>query len=136
MSNKCGTCIHFQVRNTHEAEIAKQGMHISDCKPGAPHCMGGQVRGACGVWMQRAENDLPMPWGEGPLVESTFSCELWEPGGPSLKRAGGSFNKLVKRALSEGQKNGLKTIAGVVVIGLISSFTGGKRHFQMKIGEE
>ena len=29
-----------------------------------------------------------MPWGNGPMVESTFSCSLYQPGGPTPGRLG------------------------------------------------
>ena len=114
--SKCGTCIHFHVKPP-EVEIARQTMHISDCKPGF-NCLGGQVRGSCSQWMQRAEDDLPMPWGEGPMVESTFGCKLWEAGGPSVKMAG-SPNKILKGKVMED--SGLVTMGIALGIGIISS---------------
>ena len=90
LKKKCGTCVHFFVKPP-EVEIARHAPNIAACQPGMPHCLGGQVRGACSKWQERAENGYPMPLGMGPATDSTFSCPLWEGGGPSVKVAG-SFN--------------------------------------------
>ena len=42
-----------------------------------------------------------MPWGNGPMVESTFSCKLYQPGGPTPGRLG-SVNR-GSRVLSSEQ---------------------------------
>jgi len=89
---KCGTCFHFIVKPD-EIAIAQHAPPISQCQPGKPHCLGGQVRGSCTQWEERAEKGYPMPWGMGPMVESVFSCPLWAPGGPRPRVAGG-FNKM------------------------------------------
>ena len=83
---KCGTCKFFLVKPD-EVELAKHAMHIGACQPGV-HCLGGQTRGACAKWQVRIEKGMPMPWGNGPMVESTFSCKLYQPGGPTAGRLG------------------------------------------------
>jgi hypothetical protein len=83
---KCGTCKFFLVKPD-EVELAKHAMHIGACQPGI-QCLGGQTRGACAKWQVRAERGMPMPWGNGPMVESTFSCSLYQPGGPTPGRLG------------------------------------------------
>jgi len=111
---KCGTCYHFIVKPD-EIALAQHAPSIADCKPGMPHCLGGQVRGACSVWEERAEKGLPMPWGFGAMVESTFSCKLYKPGGPRPRMAGG-FNKLKKKT-----KANAFIIAGLAAIGIATS---------------
>ena len=88
---KCGNCFNFVLKSRDEIDIAIHAPHISQCQPGLPHCLGGQVRGSCTKWEERAEKGYPMPWGDGPMVESTFFCRLWEKGGPRVK-AIGSYN--------------------------------------------
>ena len=85
---KCGTCFNFIVKPD-EIAIAQHAPPISECQPGKPHCLGGQVRGSCTQWEERAEKGYPMPWGMGPMVESVFNCPLWKPGGPRPRMAGG-----------------------------------------------
>ena len=98
---KCGNCNHFWVKRD-EIELAIHAPHISECQPGKPHCLGGQVRGACAVWQERMKLGLPMPWADGPMVESTFSCDLWQRGGPRAKQMG-SYNK--KSSTDKGKAN-------------------------------
>ena len=64
------------MKNKDEAEIAVHAPHISQCQPGMPHCLGGQVRGSCDVWQERKARGYPMPWSDGPMVESTFFCRF------------------------------------------------------------
>ena len=100
---KCGTCYWFIVKPD-EIAVAQHAPPISECQPGKPHCLGGQVRGACEKWQERAQLGYEMPWGDGPMVESTFGCPLWKAGGPRPKGAtlspahyyskSGGFNKL------------------------------------------
>ena len=120
---KCGTCVHFFVK-PNEIEVAQHAPHISACQPGMPHCLGGQVRGACGRWDERAELGMPMPWGDGPLVESTFGCKLWERGGPSVKQIG-SFNADTEKVegIISSVSNPIAAILGVVSLGVIKGFT-------------
>ena len=89
---KCGNCNNFVLKSRDEVEIAIHAPHISECQPGKPHCLGGQVRGSCTKWQERIDDGLPMPFGPGPMTESTFVCPLWEKGGPRVK-AIGSYNK-------------------------------------------
>lgn len=119
MSKKCGTCIHFYVKPI-EVEVAQHAPHISRCQPGMPHCLGGQVRGGCGKWQERAELGLPMPWGDGPMVESTFGCKLYEPGGPSVKMVG-SFNTEEKSSGSI-PVGPIAVIAGIAAMGAVKNF--------------
>lgn len=128
-TRKCGTCVHFFVK-PNEIEVAQHAPHISACQPGMPHCLGGQVRGACGLWQERAEKGMPMPLGMGPAIDSTFSCKLWERGGPSVKQIG-SFNtdnsekETVASAIG-GLASPLAVIAGIVAAGAIKNFISKK----------
>jgi hypothetical protein len=117
MSKKCGTCSHFWVKRD-EVELAIHAPHISECQPGKPHCLGGQVRGACDQWQKRMQLGLPMPWADGPMVESTFGCKLWQPGGPRVKTPG-SYNK-IDIIKSKAKANLL------IVGGIITSYFGQK----------
>ena len=119
---KCGTCIHFFVK-PNEVEIARHAPDISKCQPGMPHCLGGQVRGACGKWQERAEKGMKMPWGDGPMVENTFGCKLWERGGPSVKQIG-SFSK-INRSLTTAHP----LIAPISAIG-VALLTGVAKKFK------
>jgi hypothetical protein len=119
---KCGTCYHFIVKPD-EIALAQHAPSIAACKPGMPHCLGGQVRGACNIWQERAEKGLPMPWGLGPMTESTFGCKLYEPGGPQPKRAGGFNKKSNKKAKGAGL-----IAAGLAVIGLATTKTTGSKN--------
>ena len=111
---KCGTCNHFWVKRD-EVQLAVHAPHISECQPGKPHCLGGQVRGACDQWEKRMALGLPMPWADGPMVESTFSCKLWQPGGPRVKMMG-SYNKIKS-----------KTKANLLILGgIVTSYLGSK----------
>ena len=82
---KCGTCVHFEVRNRDEAMLAQIARPESECRPGEwvfrgerrVGCHGGPVRGACLRWQ-----DVPLPH---PTVESTFVCRLYEAGGPVIR---------------------------------------------------
>ena len=55
---KCGTCVHFEVRNRDEAMLAQIARPESECRPGEwvfrgerrVGCHGGPVRGACLRW--------------------------------------------------------------------------------------
>ena len=123
---KCGTCINFFVK-PNEIEIAQHAPDISRCQPGMPHCLGGQVRGGCGKWEERAEKGMPMPWGDGPLVENTFGCKLWQRGGPSVKQIG-SFNvaQTDKAPMLGGLASPLAVIAGIVAAGTVKHFVSKK----------
>ena len=112
---KCGNCVHFWVKRD-EVELAQHAPHISECQPGKPHCLGGQVRGACDLWQVRMEKGLPMPWADGPMVESTFVCPLWEKGGPSVKMVG-SYNKEKKADMKAN---------AAIVLGIVAPFLLGK----------
>lgn len=131
-NKKCGNCKFFWVR-ADKAELAVKAPHISQCQPGMPHCLGGQVRGACQIWQERARMGLPMPWSDGPMVESTFSCKLWQPGGPSIKRMG-SYNKK-----KEEKPSGLVSTVGfglsMLALGALVVKSGGmnKGEVYMKI---
>ena len=92
---KCGNCVHFIVQPI-DLELARHASHVSQCQPGMPHCLGGQVRGACAVWEERAQRGYKMPWGLGPMVESTFFCRLWKEGGPTPRTRGGMNKKMDK----------------------------------------
>ena len=76
---------------------------------------------------------LPMPWSDGPMVESTFSCKLWQPGGPSIKRMG-SYNKK-----KEGKPSSLVNTVGFLIsmlgLGAVLLKSGGanKGEVYMKI---
>jgi hypothetical protein len=91
---KCGNCIHFQVRNEAELDLARVAKNESECAPGEwvfegkrkVGCHGGPVQGMCAKWKERGA--------QGPSVLSTQWCKLWAKGGPSLRRAG-SFNQPV-----------------------------------------
>jgi hypothetical protein len=123
---KCGTCIHFYVK-PNEIEIAQHAPDISACQPGMPHCLGGQVRGGCGRWEERAQMGLPMPWGDGPMVENTFGCKLWQRGGPSVKQIG-SFNVsgAEKAPVLGGFASPLAVIAGIIAAGAVKNFMSKK----------
>lgn len=131
-NKKCGTCKFFWVR-ADKAELAVKAPHISQCQPGMPHCLGGQVRGACQIWQERARMGLPMPWSDGPMVESTFSCKLWQPGGPSIKRMG-SYNKK-KKDKSSGLVSTVGFLVSMVGLGAIVLNSGGanRKEVYMKI---
>ena len=124
---KCGTCINFYVK-PNEVEIAQHAPDISRCQPGMPHCLGGQVRGGCAKWEERAEKGMPMPWGDGAMVENTFGCKLWQRGGPSVKQIG-SFNVAKDQTRSPMLGNlasPFAVIAGVVTTGIIKKFISTK----------
>jgi hypothetical protein len=106
---KCGNCKHFIVKHN-EIELARHAPHVSQCQPGMPHCLGGQVRGACAVWQERAERGYKMPWGLGPMVESTFFCRLWKEGGPTPRTIGGANRKTDKGGM---------VLAGLAVLSLV-----------------
>jgi hypothetical protein len=82
---KCGTCRFFVVRNPDEAMLARVARPESECAPGEhtfqgqriQGCVGGGVRGVCLKWQERGA--------ETQLVDSTFLCKLYQPGGPTLK---------------------------------------------------
>ena len=129
-TRKCGTCVHFFVKPI-EVEVAQHAPHISACQPGMPHCLGGQVRGACALWQERAEKGMPMPLGMGPAIDSTFSCKLWERGGPSVKQIG-SFNtgntSEQKKGITEHATSPLAIIAGIVALGAVKKITSSKEE--------
>ena len=82
---KCGTCRFFVVRNPDEAMLAQVARPESECAPGEhtfqgqriQGCVGGGVRGVCLKWNERGAPN--------PMVDSTFLCKLYKPGGPTLK---------------------------------------------------
>ena len=82
---KCGTCRVFVVRNPDEAMLAQIARPESECAPGEhtfqgqriQGCVGGGVRGSCLKWQERGAPN--------PMVDSTFLCKLYQPGGPTLK---------------------------------------------------
>lgn len=129
-TRKCGTCVHFFVKPI-EVEVAQHAPHISACQPGMPHCLGGQVRGACALWQERAEKGMPMPLGMGPAIDSTFSCKLWKRGGPSVKQIG-SFNTgntvEQKKGITEHATSPLAIIAGIVALGAVKKITSSKEE--------
>jgi len=82
---KCGTCRFFVVRNPDEAMLAQVARPESECAPGEhtfqgkriQGCVGGGVRGVCLKWQERGAPNA--------MVDSTFLCKLYKPGGPTLK---------------------------------------------------
>jgi hypothetical protein len=121
---KCGNCYHFWVKPD-EIALAQHAPHISECQPGKPHCLGGQVRGACDVWQERKAKGMPMPWSDGPMVESTFFCRLWQRGGPRSK-AVGSYNEMrpsTKKLLTKASIIGIVS-AAVPFVASMSRFGG------------
>jgi hypothetical protein len=82
---KCGTCRFFVVRNPDEAMLAQIARPESECAPGEhtfqgqriQGCVGGGVRGVCLKWQERGAPNQ--------MVDSTFLCKLYQPGGPTLK---------------------------------------------------
>ena len=122
---KCGTCINFYVK-PNEIEIAQHAPDISRCQPGMPHCLGGQVRGGCAKWEERAEKGMPMPWGDGPMVENTFGCKLWQRGGPSVKQIGSLNVAQTGSPMLGGLTSPLAVIAGIVAAGAVKNFVSKK----------
>lgn len=82
---KCGTCKFFVVRNPDEAMLAQVARPEAECAPGEhtfqgkriQGCVGGGVRGVCLKWQERGAPN--------PMVDSTFLCKFYKPGGPTLK---------------------------------------------------
>jgi len=117
---KCGNCIHFQVRNTAEADLARIARDESECAPGEwvfrgqrkVGCHGGAVKGICAKWRERKA--------PGPEILSTQWCKLWKGGGPSIRRAG-SFNAPTAppRRAPISDQAGPITLAVVAVLALL-----------------
>ena len=65
--------------------LAQVARPESECAPGehtfqgqrVQGCVGGGVRGVCLKWQERGAPN--------PMVDSTFLCKLYKPGGPTLK---------------------------------------------------
>jgi len=106
---KCGNCIHFQVRNQDEANLARIAKDESECQAGEwvfrgqrkVGCHGGAVRGHCLKW--------------GKQVNSTFWCSAWQAGGPVLRQAG-SVNKITDKLSEDGSIVALASVAALAVV--------------------
>jgi hypothetical protein len=132
---KCGNCIHFQVRNEAELDLARVAKNESECAPGEwvfegkrkVGCHGGPVKGMCAKWKERGA--------QGPSVLSTQWCKLWAKGGPSLRRAG-SFNEAVattpakKAPISETVSRTIDRNAAYVVTGMVALLAAAGRWRQ------
>ena len=113
---KCGNCIHFQVRNVDEANLAKIAKDESECQPGEwvfrgqrrVGCHGGAVRGHCLKWNKQ--------------VNSTFWCKAWQAGGPVLRRAGsGNIADKAKNITARLSEDGSLSAVGAVLVLTLAS---------------
>jgi hypothetical protein len=117
--SKCGNCRFFVARNVEEAKLATYAKNEAECAPGEwvfagkrkVGCHGGPVYGQCAKWRERGASS--------PRVASTFWCKLWQAGGPTLRRAGGSVNRPAE-VLSEAVTPVRVTLGAVAALAVAS----------------